>query len=75
MAAAATAFQCFNGQSSNLYRSVDRIDYDENPVTRIMRDKSVKRAFSSLLLVQKSLKRKMMSEMTDAVPKVTAMGE
>ena len=49
--------------------------YDENLVTRVMTDNLVKRAFRCLLLVQKSLKRMMVSGMTDDIPEVATIVE
>ena len=49
--------------------------YDENLVTRVMTDNLVKRASRCLLLVQESLKRMMVSGMTDDIPEVATIVE
>ena len=49
--------------------------YDENLVGRVMTDKSVKKTFRRFLLVQKSIKRMMVSEMTNGISEVATMVE
>ena len=49
--------------------------YDENLVARVMTDQSVKRPFRRFLLVHKSLKRMMVSGMTNDIPEVAAIVE
>ena len=49
--------------------------YYENLVARVMTDNLVKRAFRCLLSIQESLKRMMVSGMTDDIPEVATTVE